>query len=113
MASSEPSPTPWESRAPISTSPRRRGLGGAASELPRAVTLEGASNVRDLGGWPTEGGGRVAFGHVFRAAALSRLTDAHHVAVTQIGLRTVCDLRGKRESERAPSRLDGLAWIEL
>ena len=77
------------------------------------MRLEGASNVRDLGGWPTERGGQVAFGRVFRAAALSRLTDADRVTLARVGLRTVCDLRGKRESARAPSRLDGLAWIEV
>lgn len=81
--------------------------------LPHALALDGASNVRDLGGWPITGGGTVAFGRIFRGAALSRLTDADRVVFAQIGLRTICDLRGKRERERAPSRLDGLGWIEV
>jgi len=85
----------------------------APDTLPRAVALEGASNVRDLGGWPTAGGGTVAFGRVFRAAALTRLTDADRVSLADIGLRTVCDFRGERERERAPSRLHGLGWLRI
>jgi protein-tyrosine phosphatase len=84
-----------------------------AHTLPRSLVLEGASNVRDLGGWPTANGGRVAFGRVFRSAALARLTDADRVTLAEVGLRTVCDFRGKRERERAPSRLDGLDWLQI
>lgn len=86
---------------------------GAPPRLPRALELEGASNVRDLGGWPVAGGGKVAFGRLFRAAALARLTDADRVTLARVGLRTVCDLRGVRERERAPARLEGLEWIEV
>lgn len=86
---------------------------GAVGRLPYALALEGASNVRDLGGWAVAGGGRVAFGRVFRGAALTRLTDADRVTLAALGLRTVCDLRGVRERERAPSRLDGLEWVEI
>ncbi len=82
-------------------------------ELPRPLALEGASNVRDLGGWPIASGGRVAFGRVFRSAALSRLTDADRVTLARLGLRTVCDLRGNRERERAPSLLHGLDWLRV
>lgn len=86
---------------------------GVTLPLPRSLALEGASNVRDLGGWPIAGGGKVAFGRVFRSAALTRLTDADRVSLASVGLRTVCDLRGVRERERAPSRLDGLEGIEV
>lgn len=121
MASSElHAPTPPASAGepgPPITPSRGRGPGGgvghAPAELPRALALEGASNVRDLGGWPTARGGRVAFGRVFRAAALARLTDADRVTLAQLGLRTICDLRGERERARAPSRLDGMAWVEV
>ena len=85
----------------------------ANSELPRALLLEGASNVRDLGGWPTADGRRVAFGRVYRSAALARLTDADRVTLARIGLRTVCDFRGNRERERAPSQLHGLGGVDM
>lgn len=79
-------------------------------QLPRSVSLAGASNVRDLGGWPAAGG-RVRFGRVFRAAALSGLTAADADGLTALGLRTVCDLRGTTERETAPTRLVAGATI--
>ncbi|HEY5300051.1 MAG TPA: tyrosine-protein phosphatase [Acetobacteraceae bacterium] len=77
--------------------------------LPRALALQGASNVRDLGGWPREDGGRVRFGHVFRSAALTGLTARDAAALAATGLRTVCDLRGRLEAAEAPSALGGVA----
>jgi protein-tyrosine phosphatase len=73
-------------------------------ELPRSVALAGASNVRDLGGWPAEGG-RVRFGHVFRAAALSGLTPNDAEVLHDLGIRTICDLRGAAERTGAPTPL--------
>lgn len=74
-------------------------------DLPRLLILEGASNVRDLGGWPVAEGRRLRHGRIWRAAALHGLTDADLAAMAATGLRTVCDLRGTREAARAPSRL--------
>lgn len=76
-------------------------------ELPRSVPLRGASNVRDLGGWPA-GSGRVRFGRLFRAAALSELTPEDTAMLRALGLRIVCDLRGEAERAAAPSCLDGV-----
>ena len=76
-----------------------------ADDLPRAVALQGASNLRDLGGWQVMDGRRVRFGRVFRSATLANLTEADVAAVRALGLRTVCDLRGVREAAQRPSRL--------
>jgi protein-tyrosine phosphatase len=73
--------------------------------LPRTLALEGASNVRDLGGYRTKDGRRVKFGRIYRAAALSRLTEADAAALRQAGIGRVVDLRGGQEREHAPSRL--------
>ncbi len=78
--------------------------------LPLVLDLEGASNVRDLGGWPVPGG-LVRRGLVFRAAALSDLTPADAARLAALGLRSVCDLRGPREAAAAPSRLEGIAGV--
>lgn len=83
--------------------------GEDAGLLPRAVALAGCSNLRDLGGYRAADGRRVRFGQVFRSASLAALTEADLAAVARLGLRTVCDLRGVREGERAPSRLPGAA----
>ena len=74
-------------------------------DLPRILPLEGASNVRDLGGWRTADGRRVKHGRVWRSAALHALTPGDLERMAGTGLRTVCDLRGTREAARAPSRL--------
>ncbi|MEO9191925.1 MAG: tyrosine-protein phosphatase [Acetobacteraceae bacterium] len=76
--------------------------------LPRTLALQGASNVRDLGGWPAAGGGTVRFGRVFRSAALTGLTEQDAATLAATGLRTVCDLRGGLEAAEAPSALGGL-----
>ncbi len=81
--------------------------------LPRVLELEGASNVRDLGGWPTSDGRRVRFGRVFRSAALTGLTERDTAILAGTGLRSVCDLRGTREAEQAPSALGGLPGVTV
>ncbi len=82
-----------------------------AELLPRSITLQGASNVRDIGGWPTGDGRSVRFGLVFRSASLGKLTTKDVAALAATGLRTVCDLRGEAERRRAPSRLDTIPGL--
>ncbi len=77
----------------------------AFMEGSRLVVLQGGSNFRDIGGYDTAGGGNVRWGHVYRSAALDRLTGADLVTVDQLGLRVVYDLRGEEERRRAPSLL--------
>ena len=81
---------------------------------PLSIPLQGTSNLRDLGGWPAAGGGRVRFGQVFRSAALGRLTEADAATLAATGLRTVVDLRGEpeRRHDRAPA-LPGVAVHSL
>jgi protein-tyrosine phosphatase len=69
------------------------------------VELAGCTNLRDIGGYRGDGGRRVRFGQVFRAAALGSLTDDDLPVLDALHLRTVADLRGVEESGRAPSRL--------
>lgn len=87
-----------------------------AVELPVALPLEGASNVRDLGGWPTRDGRRVRRGMVFRSASLAGITEVDSAALWAAGVRVVADLRGVREAARLPSQrawLPGIAWHAL
>lgn len=74
------------------------------TDHPRCLVLEGASNLRDIGGWRI-GDARVRHGQVFRSASLAGLTEADLVTVGALGLVTICDLRGIAESAAAPSRL--------
>ena len=83
-------------------------------DLPHHYPLEGVSNLRDLGGWPTKDGRRVRRGQVFRSAALHALTDADIAALRDLGVRHVVDFRGDGERERWPTKLrDGVTIHEL
>ncbi|MFI8951027.1 tyrosine-protein phosphatase [Streptomyces sp. NPDC053750] len=59
----------------------------------RHIALQGAVNVRDLGGYRTEKGRQVRYGQVFRADGLGRLTDADVSKLAALDLRTVVDFR--------------------
>jgi protein-tyrosine phosphatase len=78
---------------------------GLPEILPWAVPLEGASNLRDLGGWQVADGRRVRRGLIYRSATLANLTEGDVARVAALGIRTVCDLRGVREAALRPSRL--------
>ena len=57
------------------------------------MRLDGAQNVRDLGGYRTSHGREVAPGAVFRGDALSQLTPADVTTLGSLRLRTVVDFR--------------------
>lgn len=69
-----------------------------------AIRLDGAVNFRDFGGCPAGTGRRIRTGLLFRSARLSDLTAGDFRALDEIGVRTICDLRGERERERLPTR---------
>jgi protein-tyrosine phosphatase len=59
----------------------------------RHVPLDGAVNVRDIGGYRSAYGLEVRPGRLFRGAALSRLTSADVERLDRLGLRTIIDFR--------------------
>ena len=68
------------------------------------VPLQGALNLRDIGGYAADGG-RIRRGVVFRSDHLSTLTEADLDTIDQLGIRSVFDFRGQHEIELQPSRL--------
>lgn len=82
----------------------------------RVVPLEAVHNFRDLGGYSLADGRTTAWGRIFRADGLQRLTDEDLDVVDAIGIRTVIDLRTSGEiSERGTFPLQKLpvAWHHL
>jgi protein-tyrosine phosphatase len=80
----------------------------------RAVPLQGTSNFRDLGGYPAAGGKHVKWGHIYRSADISKLTDSDLQALQSRHVALVCDLRGPQEYAHAPDRLPtGVRRLEL
>jgi protein tyrosine/serine phosphatase len=83
----------------------------------RILTLEGASNVRDLGGLPTVDGRETRFGLIYRSDAPGELTPADVAdLVDDRGLRTIVDLRSALETSRdgnGPLQRAGLEYANL
>lgn len=80
----------------------------------RQIVLQGAVNVRDLGGHRTWTGGQVRQGLVYRSDALSKLTDADVTTVSGLGLTKVIDFRIPTEvqydgADRLPAGLSPTA----
>jgi protein-tyrosine phosphatase len=67
----------------------------------RHLNLEGASNFRDLGGYPTADGRMVRWRQIFRSNHLGHLTAADIEIVRSLGLRSAFDFRGRDERAAA------------
>ncbi|NEB82367.1 tyrosine-protein phosphatase, partial [Streptomyces sp. SID14478] len=79
----------------------------------RHIPLQGAVNVRDIGGYRAAGG-RVRYGLAYRADALSKLTDADVTALGKLKLRQVVDFRVPLEvqydgADRLPAGVPGIS----
>ena len=77
----------------------------------RLVALDGAVNVRDIGGYRSVHGLEVMRGRLFRGDSLSQLTPADTARLDQLGLRTVIDFRTPGEvllggPDRLPERIE-------
>ncbi|MFE5796680.1 tyrosine-protein phosphatase [Streptomyces sp. NPDC056503] len=59
----------------------------------RQIPLQGAVNLRDLGGYPTYDGERVRHGLVYRSDHLGKLTDADLITLGGLGLARAVDFR--------------------
>jgi protein-tyrosine phosphatase len=70
----------------------------------RKIVLEGAANFRDFGGYRTQDGRSLRWRQIFRSDELSELTDADLVALQELSLRTIVDLRSPREQEGKENR---------
>ena len=69
----------------------------------RQIRLQGAFNVRDLGGYGRADGTTTRWRSVLRADGLQGLTGADVALLLDLGLVTVVDLRSNVELERDPS----------
>jgi protein-tyrosine phosphatase len=80
----------------------------------RQIKLEGGSNFRDLGGYPTQNQKHVKWGQIYRSADISKLTEKDLHLIDKLQLVTVCDLRGPDELKTNPDRLPtGIQYINL
>jgi len=77
------------------------------------IELDGAVNVRDLGGLPTEDGRETVAGRLLRGDNLQELSASDVVRlVRDIGVTTVVDLRSSAElASEGPAALDAVAGV--
>jgi protein-tyrosine phosphatase len=81
------------------------------SEPPaRHFNLAGASNFRDLGGYPGRAGRAVRWRRIFRSNHLGHVTDADIETLRGLGLRSAFDFRGIEERVAA---MCGIAEIAV
>lgn len=80
-----------------------------------AVTVDGAPNFRDIGGYETADGSRVRSGKLFRSGMLVGLSDDGVATLDALGIRTVVDLRTQVEVDAlGPDRLpDGIRVVQI
>lgn len=70
---------------------------------PRVIHVDGTLNFRDLGGYKGSNGGRVRWGKMFRSAQFDKLTEHGIETLSNLGVKTVIDLRFGDETERYPT----------
>jgi protein-tyrosine phosphatase len=78
------------------------------------IDLEGAVNVRDVGGMPTADGGETVYRRLLRSENLQELTKEDiALLVGEIGVTTVVDLRSTRElMTEGPAPLDAVDGVQ-
>lgn len=79
--------------------------GGDFSVGERRVVFAGASNFRDLGGYPVTDGRQTTWAQVYRSDSLHRLTAEDLEVFSGLGIATIYDLRRHDECEREPGPL--------
>lgn len=79
----------------------------------RHLALQGASNFRDLGGYPTVDGRTTRWRHIFRSNHLGQLTAADVEIVRALGVKCAFDFRGVDERAAGVCVMDEIAVYSL
>ena len=78
----------------------------------RLLAWSNCYNARDLGGYRTDDGGQTRWGSIVRADSLCQLTPSGCAALRAYGIRTVIDLRHRRELDKAPHPFAGPTFTD-
>jgi len=79
----------------------------------RHLELAGASNFRDLGGYPARGGRTTRWRRIFRSNHLGHLTDDDIAVVRGLGVARAFDFRGVQERQAALCLMDDVTVHSL
>lgn len=69
----------------------------------RIISIPGAINLRDFGGYATEDARHVRMGRLFRSGALAHLDAEGQAAFARLDVRLICDLRRDEERHEEPT----------
>ncbi len=72
---------------------------------PQSITIDGAVNLRDLGGYRTADGATVKHRLLLRSGSLAHLTTSGQREFAELGVHLICDLRRGEEREEEPTAL--------
>jgi len=73
----------------------------------QVIHLNGTTNTRDIGGYITGDMGTLRRGQIIRSDRLSRLTTNDFHKLEEMGLKTVIDLRTRKEYDESPTVWEG------
>lgn len=97
----------------LGESPVRRFTTNA--QPPRWLRIPGITNVRDIGGWPLPGGGRIKQGMAYRSSELNghlRITDrGRRLLEEELQIKTDLDLRGQFDGASPALDPDRVTWV--
>lgn len=80
--------------------------------VPSPIPLEGAYNIRELGGYRTRSGQRTRKYVYLRGDGIGKLSEADKDLLYQYGVRQIVDLRTRQEVVRLPDALFGFRDIQ-
>ncbi len=75
-------------------------------KVPKPFALQGACNVRELGGYPAEDGRTTKYKAFLRGGNLKRLKKKDRQFLYDYGVRLVIDLRSEAEIKRGADKID-------
>ncbi len=93
--------------ADIAQASKMQQQNGVLQDYRRLLPLEGGSNFRDMGGYPTIDGKTVKRGLLFRSGAMSSLSEHDMDYLGQLGFESVVELRSEEELELYPNQ-----WVK-
>ena len=71
--------------------------GDHAAPKTREIALAGGDNFRDVGGYQTKDGHKVAWGKLYRSASVGRYAAEDQALIRKFGVGSIIDLRSSRE----------------
>ncbi len=71
----------------------------------RIITLDGAYNLRDIGGIPIHTGRLMTQDILYRSDSLHKLTDKDREKLHKLGIKLICDLRTPKERKGKADKL--------